>query len=1054
MIDAEEREKNNKPAAKPAPVPASTPTPEPTGQSLPLKAKPKQLIGFLAQEAPPQPEKDAVSDIDIIRDFFALCAANDLEQARAVWQSTDIDLAKVQVGGFTALQVAAERGHIEMMQWLISLGADININNNDGMSLTSFLVMKSQTDAVDLLIQSGACLNTADKNGLTALHLAAAKGFYELVCGMIENGAPLFAKDKRGHMAWEYAEEKRHKEVVQLLRTAMDAAPPDVDALTKEMPDLLTAVRKGNAFMIQHYIDQGHDVNQIFVDVAGKKATTLLGLAVEGGNPRAVEILLDHGADVNERLLEDNDFYEDTMKMLEEVHGIRLRQAFYPVDDVYYALLKAFDVIGINLFSRLRNPGPGAEYSTDYMIEAIDLMRTEVIELLIHRSFDINNAPEKIGHRFDKTHYVDRLISVYNFHGKIDELTQLFPLFLEKYEVLDAADILNLSKSRWQIPTDFINALFEKCHDINEQDNSGRTLLHNLIREKKDAFVDVLLGCDGLDVNILDYEDFSPMYYACKYAKPATVRALLQMGADIDAQNGKTNEPLALTACKARRLDVLEVLCEFGADINIADSSGQSLLHTACAELDVEWIRFLIASGAKTSASDSKGDTPLHLLVTGSLPKGKTENNISKAKRQSYILEMIDFLLEAGAELDSLNHDMRTPFFVHFISPECDTAVLKHLLSLGAIVDAQDKRDWTCLHYAADGSDPGKVKFLLDAGADSNIQNNEGQSPYQIALDKNRRAIISMIEKAEVEINLEGDDMDAAFMRACKNGRRGVAEMLVKSGNIDITYVDDFGRTPLHYIAKMGMTALAKFVLSKGVDVNYTDNAGQTALHFAAGNMQKEVFKLLVEHGADMNIPNDKGILPIHLVTNRGQHDLLSMMLEKGANTETATNAGQSLLHTACYTRSRECVRVLLSLGVDPNATDFRGVSPLVVSVNINQKEIVKILLEAGANIHSKNTEGEEGIHIAAIRGFKDMLALLLESGSNINAMCGRGLSPLHYAAYYGYKDIFKFLLEKGADFELKTGAGKSCIDIAAENGQKELIELIGVIQKRRGARA
>ena len=57
-----------------------------------------------------------------------------------------------------------------------------------------------------------------------------------------------------------------------------------------------------------------------------------------------------------------------------------------------------------------------------------------------------------------------------------------------------------------------------------------------------------------------------------------------------------------------------------------------------------------------------------------------------------------------------------------------------------------------------------------------------------------------------------------------------------ESGNIDVTYVDDYGRTPLHYIAGLGMTALAKFCIEHGVDVNYTDTNNQTALHFAAAS--------------------------------------------------------------------------------------------------------------------------------------------------------------------------------------------------------------------------
>jgi len=798
--------------------------------------------------------------------------------------------------------------------------------------------------------------------------------------------------------------------------------------------NFINAVRTGDADAVGLYISEGADINQLYVEDIRKNEIefcSMLGLAIGNGRIRVAKMLIDAGVDVNEHFLNDPDFYEESNPMLLE-DGFDVGGQLNKIGVVHEKLAAAYESRGLNLDERLRNPGFGAEYNTDYMYEAINGQRTEIIKALLAAGFDTANIPQRPGHVYRSSHYLARVEHIYGFHGKEEELAELFELFLAVDIEFDIDGMKDLTiRNRWAIPRDIQRAILAKAADINQQDMGGKSLLHHALEDKNSIFLDAILDADGVDVNLFDYQDQAPLYFAVKNHGADVVRTLLQMGADADALNGKNSEPLTLTATAARNKEALEVLCEFGASLDGADDKGRTLLHTVCEAVDAEWIRLLLDNGADPAVSDGKGNTPLHLLIA--------------AKYNPKTIEMTDLLIERGAILDAFNSHLRTPFFIGK-----DIRILNHLLGLGAMIDPQDIRGNTPLHEAVDFDNPQMVKFLLDAGADSNVQNEEGKSPYQMALAKNRRAIISMIEKSSVTIDLDGDDMDAAFMRACKSGRRGIAEMLVRSGNIDITYVDDFGRTPLHYIAKMGMNALANFVISQGVDVDYTDNAGQTALHFAAGNRQKEVFKLLLNHGANMDIADDKGILPIHLVTNRGQHDLLALMLAGGADPNTMTNRGESLLHVAAYTRSRECVRLLLDHGADPNATDRQGTSPLVTGVNINQKEIVKMLLDHGGDIRVQNMDGDEAVHIAAIRGFKDMLALLIDHGSDVDALNNLGLAPLHLAAYRGYKDIFKFLLDRGANFEIKTAAGKSVVDIAAENGQKELVEMIGIIQKRR----
>ena len=1043
--------------------------------------------------------------------FFNLCASNKMAEAQELWATGGIDIAFTDPGKRTALAFSAGRGHLDVVNWLISLGspletkdvdgrtalaraamnghiavmevllkagADINAQNNSGCPVLTDVVSHGKVDkeaAASFLLEQGAALDILDNYKRTALHYAAQGGILSLVKMLTEKGARPDFVDIYKQTPLMYAQSNNSSAIIAVLTQAeQNAVPAPADQepvdqkqavaipdspkkekpnfTEKEIPNLRTAVKKGNVEMVRHYIDQGEDVNQMFYDYNNNERRSLFAAAILTGNAHIAKMLIDSGVDVNERFYRLGEFRQEAAKTLGK-HGFDVESGYHDTDVIFEKLTEAYREEGIDINDRLRDKT--GSYETDYMRLAIDFRATPIIRMLLDAGFDLKSIASEPTSNHCSSYYLERLTNVYSFEAPDSpELLKLQRLFREAGPPLDLASFKAMlyNASRRTLHS-FYTETVNHCADINEQGNDGKTILHHVLGKFRNAFsgekkeaspdtnpddlwIDAILDHDDIDVNIFDYADNPPLYYACKNTTGRIVRKLLTMGADINVLCGSTSTPLAMLACQEKKRDVLEALCEFGADVNVADSQGASLLHVACREQDFEFVSLLLDKGADTAATDNNGNTPLHTLLR---------------KATASAIKIADILLDKGAAPNAVNHQLHTPFFVAFTTSDpLVIPLLNHLITRGATVDAQDKNENTCLHHAVINDSVQGVKFLLENGADSNVRNSEGKSPYQIALDKNRRAIVSMIEKATASLDMDGDDLDAAFMRACRYGRRGVAEMLVKSGNIDVTYVDDFGRTSLHYIAQLGAIALAKFAIEQGVDLNYTDNFGQTALHFAAGNLQKEMFKLLVENGADPKIPDDKGVLPIHLITNRGQHDLLALLLDHGESVTTMTNAGQSLLHTACYTRSRECVRVLLERGIDPNISDETGISALVVSVNINQKEIVKMLLAAGANIRAKDLDGDESIHIATMRGFKDMLQLLLENGAEVDSLNNHGLAPLHLAAYFGYKDIFKFLLDRGADFDVKTGAGKSCIDIASENGQKELIELIAIMQKRR----
>jgi len=149
-------------------------------------------------------------------------------------------------------------------------------------SLRLALHMRSAEKA-KAFIDGGANINTSDGHGYTPLHYAVENSQTDIVQLLISKNADINARNNSGQNPLDMAIDQNHKDILNLL-VANGAGPSSIFA----------AAQIGDLASVKAFLEEGINVN-----AKGARSRTALHVAASKGHREVVELLLDHGADVN-----------------------------------------------------------------------------------------------------------------------------------------------------------------------------------------------------------------------------------------------------------------------------------------------------------------------------------------------------------------------------------------------------------------------------------------------------------------------------------------------------------------------------------------------------------------------------------------------------------------------------------------------------------------------------------------------------------------------------------------------------------------------------------
>ena len=202
-------------------------------------------------------------------------------------------------GNRTPLHAAAMQNRQEVVRILVAAGADLEAKNDYGR--TPLLLVARETGSTTmgaLLLELGADVNVRDRYGETPLDLAAWRGFQGLVDLFLDSGARFAASGNQGRALTTFAAEKG---LDRLFRLLADSGA-DFSVRGENGGSLLhTASQGGSVEVIGTLLELGLDI-----DEQDRYGRAPLHYAADRGRTQAVEQLIQHGAALDTRDLIGN----------------------------------------------------------------------------------------------------------------------------------------------------------------------------------------------------------------------------------------------------------------------------------------------------------------------------------------------------------------------------------------------------------------------------------------------------------------------------------------------------------------------------------------------------------------------------------------------------------------------------------------------------------------------------------------------------------------------------------------------------------------------------
>ncbi len=681
---------------------------------------------------------------DEVNTLIMDCKADYLKELAA---RGEITLDRKLDDGLTLLHLAAYHDNLEVAEFLIQQGADINTMTGSGFSPLGLAISESNREMAKLLLKHGAQTDIADEDGLTLVDWVEGEDEYLYLLMTRKDQTDLV------DAFFELVNFTDDETFAQTSDTLLGKFPSLLTYSDSEQQTLLHFfAANGETVKMGHWLKSGAPIN-----ARTKDGLTPLMLAALYAGTDTVNLLLQNNPDL---MAVDSD------------GETALEKAAENWSEAVYEIIQAKVLDSVPDYAKLLDAIKQSDEQT-----AIEIVQKERVLLVlkdengwlpIHHAArggmaSLAKALIEAGSSLSATVYSedeDEDFTVLNLAVKHNH-RELIPLFMAidpqliyagysvLYQAIDINDTALMQQLLDRISSDKDNQdassfksdalgyllsletpdqemfalLIQDSDRLNPEDKETDSLLFDLANKKLWGFIDVAIAA-GADISWANDSGNTILTHAVYKHSTALVKQLMPYKPSLTIQNEFGDSPL----CAAIDLQFDDIIALFlGAykDFEQPAGDGDTGLHKLVQKHQFELLKPLIQSGADINIKNSKHLTPLMESVL---------KNDTAA---------IAWLLENGANPDDADGDS-TPAIVYAVRRN-NHELVNLFMEKGANIHCVTRDKQNLLHLAAFYGDPKMVDLFIGANVDADMEDIHYLKPWHYALATGKSAVVKRL---------------------------------------------------------------------------------------------------------------------------------------------------------------------------------------------------------------------------------------------------------------------------------------------------------------------
>ena len=836
--------------------------------------------------------------------------------AMCPWEPRSLELTQMLINngcnlharnlrGETALTVAVQRGHVSVVEHLLSYHVSSPLLD----ILPTALQLRSTSQMVRFLIRKGADIHSTTSDGDTLLHLAVAKYVeptcLELVKSFIAAGFDTTTCNSGGKSVFQVAIERDYISVVEYLLSCNVPLPVDILPITLQ--------NRSTPRMVEFLICKGAEMHSTMCN-----GDTILHLAIaKYVEPACLELVKSFiAAGFNTTACNSEE---------KPVFQVAIERDYISV--VEYLLscnvpLPA-DILPIALQNR----------STPQMVESLIRRDADVHSIIVNGDTVLHLA---VANYFESTclELVKSFIAAgfnpttCNSGGKTifqvayeSDYSLVVEYLLSRNDPFPP-DILPIALQNRSTP-EMLEFLVRKGANVNPITTNGDTVLHLAIAEYDEStcldLVNRFIGA-GCNPVIRNSEGKTAFDVAIERGYNSVAEHLLLQREP--PRSGILSFPLWQLSTP----QMVKSLIRKAIEVRSTPTNSDTVLHLAIATHDeptcLDLVKRFIRAGCNPTTRNSAGKTVFEVAVK------RGYGSVAEH------LLLLNDLPRAGI-LSSPLWQLSTP------------QMIKSLIRKAIDMHSTTENGDTVLHLAIATYDEstylGLVKRLVEAGCSPTICNSRGKTVFEVAIERGYTSVVEHLLSCNVSF-----PPNILLIALRQPSTSQMIQVLIRSG-ADVNSTTSNGDTVLHlvvstyHIESTSLDIVKRFI-EAGCGPTTCNSKGKTVLEVAI----KRGYTLVVERLLLCNVPLPPNILPIAL-QNRSTLQMVEFLIRKGVDVNSPASSGDTVLHlaVAMYDESSclHLVDIFIDAGCNPMAHDSHGETALEAVMKRGYATVTEYLL-------------------------------------------------------------------------------------------------------------